>query len=77
MRLLGRDLRKTIIVDNLIENFERTTPDNGIHISNFEGCFDDTELIKLQKFLTTLALDEEDDVRNVIFDLKSGDREIE
>ena len=46
LRLLGRDLSKTLIIDNLKENFEKTTPDNGIHISNFEGCFDDTELPK-------------------------------
>ena len=52
LRLLGRDLRKTIIIDNLKENFEKTTPDNGIHISNFEGCFDDTELPRYEKFLT-------------------------
>ena len=67
LRLLGRDLRKTIIIDNLKENFEKTTPDNGIHISNFEGCFDDTELPKYEKFLTQLALNEEDDVRDVIY----------
>ena len=67
LRLLGRDLRKTIIIDNLKENFDKTTPDNGIHISNFEGCFDDTELPKYEKFLTQLALNEEDDIRDVIF----------
>ena len=41
LRLLGRDLRSTIIIDNLKENFESTTPDNGIEIENFEGSFDD------------------------------------
>ena len=66
LRLLGRDLSKTIIIDNLKENFERTTPDNGIHISNFEGCFDDTELTKFQRFLSRLAHNEEADVRKVI-----------
>lgn len=48
LRLLGRDLRETIIIDNLKENFERTTPDNGIHISDFEGSFDDEELPKFK-----------------------------
>ena len=66
LRLLGRDLEKTIIIDNLKQNFDKTTPDNGIHISNFEGCFDDTELPKLEKFLTELALNDVDDVRDVI-----------
>lgn len=66
LRLLGRDLSKTIIIDNLKENFERTTPDNGIHISNFEGCFDDTELPKYQRFLSCLAHNEETDVKSVI-----------
>ena len=63
-------MRKTIIVDNLKENFEKTTPDNGIHIKNFEGCFEDTELPKLEKFLTNVALRDEDDVRNVIHDYR-------
>ena len=70
LRLLGRDLRKTIIIDNLKENFERTTPDNGIHISNFEGDFSDEELPKYTKFLSKLATNEEDDVRNVIYDYR-------
>ena len=66
LRLIGRDLSKTIIIDNLKENFERTTPDNGMHISNFEGCFDDIELSKYQRFLSRLAHNEEADVRKVI-----------
>ena len=70
LRLLGRDLRKTIIIDNLKENFEKTTPDNGIHISNFEGCFDDTELPKYEKFLTKVAQNEVDDVRDVIYEYR-------
>jgi len=70
LRLLGRDLRKTIIIDNLEENFIRTTPDNGMHISNFEGCFSDNELPRYQQFLTRLALNEEADVRNVIYDFR-------
>ena len=38
---LGRDLATTIIVDNLSENFEKTTPDNGIQILDFEDNFAD------------------------------------
>lgn len=68
--MLGRDLRKTIIIDNLKGNFDKTTPDNGIHIKNFEGCFEDTELVKFEKFLTTLALRDVDDVRDVIYDYR-------
>ena len=70
LRLLGRDLRKTIIIDNLEENFSRTTPDNGIHCSDFEGCFDDAELPMFKQFLTKLALNEEPDVRNVLYDYR-------
>ena len=72
LRLLGRDLRKTIIIDNLKENFDKTTPDNGIHISNFEGCFDDIELPMYEKFLTKLALNDEDDVRDVIYQFRDN-----
>ena len=75
--MLGRDLRKTIIIDNLKENFDRTTPDNGIHIANFEGCFDDTELTKFKRFLTKLVANEESDVRNVLFDYRDRYEEYE
>jgi TFIIF-interacting CTD phosphatase-like protein len=40
LRLIGRELNRTIIIDNLSENF-RLTPDNGIHISDFCGEFED------------------------------------
>jgi CTD small phosphatase-like protein 2 len=32
LSLLGRDIKKTIIVDNIAENFKYTQPFNGIHI---------------------------------------------
>ena len=51
LRLIGRDLKTTIIVDNLLKNFEETTPDNGIHIEDFEGSFDDNHLFLLKDFL--------------------------
>ena len=72
LRILGRDLRKTIIIDNLKENFERTTPDNGMHIKNFEGCFADEELPKYEKFLRNLASNEVDDVRDVIYEYRDA-----
>lgn len=66
MRLIGRDITKSIIVDNIAENFDVTTPDNGIHIKNFEGEFDDDELYKLKDFLLKIAQKREDDVRTII-----------
>jgi CTD small phosphatase-like protein 2 len=45
LRLLGRDIKKTIIIDNLRENFWSTCPDNGIEIESWYGDdLDDTEL---------------------------------
>ena len=77
LRLLGRDLRKTLIIDNLKDNFDKTTPDNGIHITNFEGCFDDEELPKYEAFLTKMAMNDVDDVRNVIYDYRDRWEEYE
>ena len=37
---LGRDLKKTIIIDNLSDNF-RLTPENGICIPDFIDDFED------------------------------------
>jgi len=40
LRLLGRKLERTIIVDNLAENFHATTPNNGVWV---ESWYDDMQ----------------------------------
>lgn len=52
---LGRDLRKTVIVDNIRDNFERQ-PDNGIEILTWIGNPEDRELQRLGQFLKNLAI---------------------
>jgi len=67
LRLLGRDIKKTLIIDNLPENFESTCPDNGIDIEDWYGDdLDDTELKKLIPFLVGMVKNEERDVRKVL-----------
>ena len=61
--MIGRDLKKTLIIDNLAENFKFTTPDNGIHIEDFTGDMDDCELGRLGLFLERLVKNKEDDIR--------------
>lgn len=51
---LGRDLTKTIIVDNIAENFEMQ-PDNGIHIISWFSSPSDTELMKLEPLLRSFV----------------------
>lgn len=67
LRLLGRDIRKTIIIDNLKENFVSTCPNNGIEIKSWYGeDLEDQELKELIPFLKGIVLNEEKDVRKVI-----------
>ena len=54
--MIGRDLATTLIIDNIEKNFSLTTQDNGIHIEDFVGSFEDTELAKIKAFLKKLAL---------------------
>lgn len=54
LSLLGRDLKKTIIVDNIKDNFERQ-PQNGIEILTWLSDPADRELHKLGLFLSDLA----------------------
>lgn len=65
MNKIGRDITKTLIIDNVEANF-KVTPDNGYHIMNFEGEEEDEELIFLKKELVKLAESEVEDVRNYI-----------
>lgn len=55
LSLLGRDLSKTLIVDNVKENF-KNQESNGIHIANFEGADDDVELHILGIELRRIAM---------------------
>jgi len=59
---IGRDLSRTIIVDNIRDNFERQK-DNGIEILTWIDNSEDRELSKLAVFLTQVAKSGVDDVR--------------
>ena len=62
---LGRDLRRTIIVDNVAENFQKQ-PDNGIFIKSWYNDPEDTALKQLVDLLRTFKSSEFDDVTKFI-----------
>lgn len=64
--MIGRSLEKTIIIDNIGDNFNFTSPDNGIQIISWYDDLDDTELEKYVGFLKEIAVRKEPDVRPVI-----------
>jgi len=66
LRNLGRDLAKTIIVDNLAENFEDTTPANGIWVESWYDDLDDKVLNLLLPFLQDIAVSLVQDVRKIL-----------
>ena len=68
---IGRDIKTTIIIDNVEANF-KLNPDNGYNIKNFEGEEDDEELIHLQKELIALIETNPDDVREYMHILKAN-----
>lgn len=59
---LGRDLSKTIIVDNNAENFS-LQPENGIYIKTWHDDPGDNALSQLARLLTSVALQSPADVR--------------
>ena len=63
--MLGRDLSKTLIIDNLYESFLRQ-PDNGILVKSWYGDMTDSELLTLLPFLKGLVEDQVPDVREVL-----------
>lgn len=65
LKPLGRDLKKTIIVDNIADNFANQK-ENGIEIKGWYFEKDDTELKKLQQFFLQLALSKVEDVRPIL-----------
>lgn len=62
---LGRDITKTIIVDNLCENFEKHFR-NGIEIKSWYDDLEDSLLPKLENILIQIATDGNEDIRESV-----------
>lgn len=62
LSLIGRDLTKTMIVDNVSDNFIMQ-PDSGIFIKTWYDDMTDTELYDLMPILRDLVERRVDDVR--------------
>ena len=69
LSLLGRDLSKTIIVDNLEENF-RLQPDNGLPIITWKGDIHDYSLKYLTQILKSIVINKAPDVRKIVKKIK-------
>lgn len=61
--MIGRDLSKTIIIDNIASNFKQQ-PRNGIAISTWTGQPDDISLFNLIPVMRKLAVEGVKDVRD-------------
>jgi len=62
---LGRDLSKTLIIDNIEDNFEMQ-PDNGINCESWFDNPNDTELARYEPILRNMALSNVDSVCDTI-----------
>ena len=62
---IGRDLSRTLIIDNLADNF-KLQPNNGIPISTWIDDMKDTQLIDLGKILKILISKKPGDLRPII-----------
>ena len=62
---IGRDLNKTLIVDNLADNF-KLQPNNGIPISTWIDDMKDTQLNDLGKIFKNLIAKKPNDIRPII-----------
>ena len=68
---IGRDLSKTIIIDNIEENYQ-LQPTNGLNIIDFEGEEDDNELEYLKDDLLKLVSQKGLDVRNELNSIRKA-----
>jgi CTD small phosphatase-like protein 2 len=62
---IGRDLSRTIIVDNVAENFQ-LQPDNGIFIKSWFDDMSDTALSELAPLLKEIVKKQVGDVRDAL-----------
>ena len=69
LSLLGRDLSKVIIIDNLISNFAKQE-NNGLPINTWTNDINDTSLKDLIPLLKNIVINKVNDVRNIIKNIK-------
>ncbi|KRX10774.1 HAD-like domain [Pseudocohnilembus persalinus] len=70
---LGRDLSKTIIVDNLKDNFS-AQEENGYEIKDYYGDVNDCELELLEKILMEIVEQQVEDVREYLNCVKANQK---
>ena len=70
LSLLGRDLKKVIMIDNLSDNY-KLQRDNGLPINSWFGDANDTSLRDLMPIMNYLVENDIDDVRNVVKKIKT------
>lgn len=66
LKNLGRPLERTIIIDNLAENFIHTTPENGIWVESWYDDMDDNVMELLTPFLREIVTNRVEDVRKLL-----------
>ena len=69
LSLLGRDLKKTIIIDNCADNY-KLQENNGLPISSWIGDINDTQLKDLVPLLKKIVVNKIDDVRIIVKKIK-------
>ncbi len=67
---LGRSMKKTIIVDNIEENFKECTPYNGIRVQSWFDEMDDCVMENLGPFLAKIVERKVEDVRTLLKNFK-------
>ena len=70
LSLLGRDLSKIIIIDDLAKNY-KLQQDNGLPITSWKGDINDTTLKDLIPILQKIVEENVEDVRNIIVKIKN------
>jgi len=70
---LGRDLTKTLLIDNAPENF-RLQQENGLEIISWYNDPYDTELLDMMPFLKDLVLNQVEDIRKPLKKYKEKKR---
>jgi CTD small phosphatase-like protein 2 len=72
---IGRDLQKTLLVDNIAENFQ-LQPHNGVFIKTWISDPNDTSLFDLAPILIKIVTENIKDIRNFMKNLCDTDQRV-